>query len=75
MKQFVATIKVRVNAKDYDQAWSEVDLHRQKMVKGAEPSIVQTVTDGDMVEMCPKYGEQVLPDKDGNCSLCGEHKI
>lgn len=25
-------------------------------------------------EICPKYNEQVLPDENGMCSLCGEHK-
>ena len=25
-------------------------------------------------EICPKYNVQVLPDEDGNCSLCGEHR-
>ena len=25
-------------------------------------------------EICPKYNAQVLPDEDGNCSLCGEHR-
>lgn len=24
-------------------------------------------------KLCPKYGETVLPDENGNCSLCGEH--
>jgi len=22
-------------------------------------------------ELCPKYGERILPDEDNNCSLCG----
>jgi hypothetical protein len=22
---------------------------------------------------CPKYGDPVLPDEQGNCSLCGQH--
>ncbi len=26
-------------------------------------------------ETCPKYNEQALPDDDGNCSLCGKHKV
>jgi len=25
-------------------------------------------------KLCPKYGEQVLPDDEGMCSLCGEHE-
>lgn len=25
-------------------------------------------------DLCPKYGEPVLPDENGNCSLCGLHK-
>ena len=25
-------------------------------------------------ELCPKYNDEVLPDENGNCSLCGKHK-
>lgn len=25
-------------------------------------------------DLCPKYGEPVLPDEKGNCSLCGLHQ-
>lgn len=25
-------------------------------------------------DMCPKYNAEVLPDENGDCSLCGNHK-
>ena len=30
--------------------------------------------DDDGFPLCPKYKAKVLPDENGMCSLCGEHK-
>ncbi len=32
------------------------------------------VSEQNEIELCPKYGEAVLPDKNGKCSLCGLHE-
>lgn len=29
--------------------------------------------DDEYQPLCPKYGEKVLPDENGKCSLCGKH--